>query len=368
MPNSFEPESFDPIEYLEFLRKRWKIAFAAVALAGAVAAVTCLFLPKQYTATATLVIAPPGDDPRAAIAVSPIYLESLKAYERFASSDSLFAQAAENFHLMATRDPSALESFKRKVLRVEKPKDTQVLEIGVTLQDPAQARQVLQFLTREVVALDRKIAQAGNIDVLEYAQSEFDKAQKELERTRTEASAVASSGSEPILESEAQSLAEVRARAEGQHIEANMALADSQARGDQESSSTARARLAALTADAAVLDKQIADKSAALARLRARRERANDELRSAEDNFEAARKRLSDTTAAARLRGAQLRVVDPGIVPQRPSFPNLPLITISAIVISLVLSLIWLTVLFGLARRREQPARGGLRVAGGGGR
>src|ERR1051325_8588092 len=118
MPNSFEPDSFDPIEYLEFLRKRWKIAFAAVALAGVIAAVTCLFLPKQYTATATLIIEPPGGDPRAAIAVSPIYLESLKSYETYASSDSLFARATEKFHLMEGRSGITLESLKRSVLRV----------------------------------------------------------------------------------------------------------------------------------------------------------------------------------------------------------------------------------------------------------
>src|ERR1700733_5815706 len=111
-------DSFDPIEYLEYLRKRWRFIAVVVFLAGAVAAALCLLLPKQYTAVATLVIEPPGSDPRSATAVSSIYLESLKSYEAFASSDSLFARACEKFHLLDGKAGPSLESFKRRVLRV----------------------------------------------------------------------------------------------------------------------------------------------------------------------------------------------------------------------------------------------------------
>ena len=56
--------------------------------------------PRQYTATARIVIEPPaGTDLRSAMAVSPIYLESLKTYEQFASGDSLFQKAIEQFDL-----------------------------------------------------------------------------------------------------------------------------------------------------------------------------------------------------------------------------------------------------------------------------
>ena len=368
MANSFDPDSFDPVVYLEFLGKRWKFMLAAVLLAGVVVAAACLILPKQYTATATLVIEPPGNDPRTATAVSPVYLESLKSYESFASSDSLFAKAAEKFHLVEARDAYTLDSFKRRVLRVIKPKDTKMLEISVTLPDAAQAQAVLEYLTGETVALDRNVAHAGDRPVLDYTQQQLAKAQKELARARGEVAAVASAGSEPVLESEAQSLAELKTRAEAQRMEANMALADSVARGDQESAAGARARLGALATDTAALAKQVAEKSALVARLRARRERANDELRSAQDAFETARRVNDEAIAGYRFRTEQLRIVDPGVVPQRPSFPNLPLAVVSAVLIAAVLCLVWLTLQFGLARRSETPARAGLRVAGGGNR
>src|SRR5437762_14191611 len=120
-------ETFDPIEYLSFVRERWKFAAATIAAAVLLTGIACWVLPRSYTATATLVIEPPaGNDPRTATAISPIYLESLKTYEQFASSDSLFAKAVQKFHLLPESGGSTVESLKSRVLRVEKPKDTKV--------------------------------------------------------------------------------------------------------------------------------------------------------------------------------------------------------------------------------------------------
>jgi len=76
------------------------------------------------------------------MAVSPIYLESLKTYERFADSDSLFQKAVERFAL----EGQPIESLKRSVLKVDKLRDTRALQISVTLPDPKTAQAVAQFL------------------------------------------------------------------------------------------------------------------------------------------------------------------------------------------------------------------------------
>jgi uncharacterized protein involved in exopolysaccharide biosynthesis len=97
--------------------------------------------------------------------------------------------------------------------------------------------------------------------------------------------------------------------------------------------------------------------------------RADDRLRSAEAAFDSARLRFDDVISATRFRSEQLRIVDPGIVPQRPSSPNFLLSVIAAVALSLVACLIWLTLQFGLAGAdAERAARPGLRIAGGGGR
>jgi succinoglycan biosynthesis transport protein ExoP len=359
-------DSFDPIEYLEYLRKRWRFTAVAVLLAGTVAVALCLVLPKQYTAVATLIIEPPGGDPRSTTAVSSIYLESLKSYEAFASSDSLFAKACKKFRLLDGKNAPSLESFKRRVLRVDKLKDTNVLEVSATLPEPAQAQALVEYLAQETVALDRGIARAGDQELLESSRRQMEAARKELDEARTEAASAARP--DEVLGSEVQSLVERKAAAEARRIEANMALAESSARDGQESAGAGRAGIAALTADIAAIERDLDAKAATLSALRARRQRADDRVRSAEDVFERASKRGDEASASAMFRTEQLRIVDPGIVPQRPSFPNLPLAVVSALAIAAVLCLAWLTLQFGFMRKREQPSRTALRVAGSGGR
>ena len=359
-------DSFDPIEYLEYLRTRWRFATVAVVLAAAVAVVACLVLPKQYTATATLVIEPPGGDPRSATAVSSIYLESLKSYETFASSDSLFAKACEKFHLLDGPNAPSLESVKRRALRVAKLKDTKVLEMSITLPDPVRAQALVQYLAEETVALDRSISRAGDQELLDSSRKQVDVARSELDQARTEGAAVA--GAEPVLDSEVQGLVERKARAEEERTEVNMALAQSSARLGKDAALADQAGVAALTADIAAIQRDLDAKSAALALLRARRQRSDDRVHTAEDAFERAAKRADEAAGGVMFRTDQLRIVDPGIVPQRPSFPNLPLSVVSAVGIAMGACLVWLTIQFGFMRRREQPARAGLRMAGSGSR
>jgi uncharacterized protein involved in exopolysaccharide biosynthesis len=359
-------DSFDPIEYLEYLRKHWRFTAAAVSLAAAAAIAACLLLPKQYTAVATLVIEPPGGDPRSATAVSSIYLESLKSYEAFASSDSLFAKACQKFHLLDGTGAPSLEAFKRRVLRVDKLKDTKVLEVSVTLRDPAQAQALVEYLAQETVALDRSIGRAGDQELLDAVRQQLEAARKELDEARTEAVSVV--GSEPALDNEVQSLQDRKASAEARRIEANMFSAESTARNDPESVASNRAGVASLAAEIAAMQRDLDAKSATLAALRVRSQRAESRLRGAEDTFDRAAKRGDEASASAMFRTEQLRIVDPGIVPQRPSFPDTPLVLASAIAIAMLGCLVWLTLQFGFMRQREQPARAPLRVAGSGGR
>jgi uncharacterized protein involved in exopolysaccharide biosynthesis len=362
MSGLVEADSLTPIAYLRHLGRNWRFAAAAVAVALLAAGMACLSVQKQYTAKAVLLIEPPGGDPRTATAVSPIYLESLKSYEAFASSDSLFAKAVEKFGLDAS---ASLESLKQKVLRVNKAKDTRVLEISVTLPDPAKAQAVLRFLTQQTVDLDRSIAQASDRNMLEMARLEREKARTELLEARKAAEEATRAGSELIMETEAQALVDLKARTEGRRLEAATALASL---SDPAEAKAVQAGLTEIGQDLAGIQSQLDKLSAAISQLHARKSRALAELRTAEDTFDSARKRYDEVALTQRFRMEQLRIIDPGIIPQRPSFPNVPLVLLSASLIAFMLSLFWITLQFGFATRREQPARGGLRVASGSGR
>jgi hypothetical protein len=86
-------ESIEVFRYISYLQKRWRWIASSCAIALVIAFAATMAMPRAFTATARIVVEPPaGADLRSAMAVSPVYLESLKTYEHFASSDSVFPQ------------------------------------------------------------------------------------------------------------------------------------------------------------------------------------------------------------------------------------------------------------------------------------
>src|SRR6476469_3508981 len=109
------PLPSEPPAAISQLLAGWRIVAVACVVALVASAIASLLMTRRYTATCrVLVDAPAGSDARVSTAVSPIYLESLRTYEAFASSDDLFQQASKKFGL---RDDAApIEKLKRRIL------------------------------------------------------------------------------------------------------------------------------------------------------------------------------------------------------------------------------------------------------------
>src|SRR5947209_19534612 len=118
-------QTITPAEWFEYAASRWRFVIAAVTCAIAITFVISELLPRRYTATVTLIIdPPPGNDPRAGVAVNPTYLESLRTFEHFFTSDTLFQRAAERFHLGKATDSVA--SLRNRILKVSKLRETRI--------------------------------------------------------------------------------------------------------------------------------------------------------------------------------------------------------------------------------------------------
>src|SRR5437763_1093679 len=157
-------ESLDAFRYMSYLRSRWRWIAVSCGTAVAIALGVSLVMPRQYTAVARIVIEPPaGTDPRASMAVSPIYLESLKTYEQFASGDSLFQKALDRFGLRA----GPIETQKKRVLKVGLVRNTRILEISAMLPDARKAQGLAQFLAESNVEMNRSLATDGDQDLVE---------------------------------------------------------------------------------------------------------------------------------------------------------------------------------------------------------
>jgi capsular polysaccharide biosynthesis protein len=347
---------FDAVEFLRYLRSRRRFVLICCCSAVLLALLVSVFLPRRYTATASILIgAPAGIDPRGATSVSPVYLESLKTFEHLASSDSLFLHALEHVGVRQKYAGRTVESLKRSVLQVNKPVSTRVIQISATLEDPAKAQALAQYIAEQTVALSRSIDSQFSGDVAKEAEVVFEKSGARLRAAEAASERAAKSVSTNALMADLDNTRQLQLRVEEdlENARADLAEVHSAQPGDKASDAPARARLANLEEQAHKLGQTIASLDAQLAIVKQRGEAVDAELEEARGSHESADKKLSEIRAAAAFRGERLDVFDPGIVPQRPSSPNVPLNLLLALMFSLLASVAFLVFRFGY----EQASR-----------
>ena len=261
----------------------------ACGVAAALALLSGLLMPAEYTATARIMIEPPaGTDSRVAMAISPVYLESLKSFELLASGDRLFLDALDHFKLPHS---TAVEKLKRSVLKATIPRNTRILEISATLTDPAQAQALALYIAEQTVKLNREVSMGTERDLLAEAGRQWEEARAKLEQSERTWAQIA-----------------------------------------EQPASTAPDHLAKVGV-------------------------AQAEREAARESLTAAEKRLQQEHASTGYRGERLMVIDPGVVPARPSRPNIPLMLLAAILVALAASLLYVTFEFNYRLERFAAPR-----------
>jgi capsule polysaccharide export protein KpsE/RkpR len=237
---------------------------------------------------------------------------------------------------------------------VSKLRDTKVLEISATLPDPKLAQSVAQFLADETVNMSHGESLASDNVFAEQAQKQVVEAHKRLESVQKALADQAANSPVDGLQSEIDAATALRGQLRQQLVDAQANIAEYQ----QESGQFAREQLAAAQARAALLekradelDREIRQKSAALSRGQAIKDSLISELKTTQLAYDTDTTRLRDMRATAGTHSEQLRVIDPGIVPERPSSPNVPLNVGAALLVALVSSIVYLSFAFVYRRR-----------------
>ena len=346
--------SFDAFRYIGYMRSHWQWIAGSCGVAAALALAVSLLEAPQYTATARIVIEPPaGTDLRAAMAVSPIYLESLKTYEPFASSDSLFQTAIQRFDLRAVLGPGPIESLKKRVLKVDTVRNTRILEIAATLPNATKAQALAQFLAESTVALNRSMVTESDRDLLQGMEQQERAVRARLEETETAWARLLLSEPLDDLQSAMEKASDLRSAVQEQAQSVELEIADAGERLKQASGaelaqirqedSSARARLEQMRRQIQTLDARNAEREKQLGMRQAHRDKLEAEREAAEMQLTAMDTRLREARGEAGFRGERLKIVDPGIVPERPSSPNTPLNVAAAMLLGLVLPIVFLT-------------------------
>lgn len=359
-------------ERFQYVASRWRYLLTVIGCAAALAFVISELMPRRYTARATVIIdTPAASDPRASAALNPTYLASLSTFERFFTSDTLFQQAAEKFHL----DPgnNDIESLRRKVLKVSMQRDTRILEVSATLPDPVVARSLVQFITEQSIAASHAEAMGADHEALEnmnaeldHARARFAKAQAEWQRATREdtpdsiqdsleaAIGVQSEIRRHAGEADADA-AEWQARSQ-EGARSDREFAQAQARAEAARKNLYAAKASEIAAEIAADRKLLASRSGSLSL-------ASAELDSARKELENLQSHVRDLNAMAGSRGERMRIIDPGVAPRRPSSPNVLFSTIAAALLAACLGAAWLALRADEPRPRPAVVRNAQRLA-----
>ena len=360
---------FDALSFARYVRRQWLVFAISCVAAVVLATLITLALPKRYTATASILIEPPaGNDPRAATAVSPVYLESLKTYERIASSNTMFQEALKRLALPEASSGASVESLKRTILKVTKPTNTKILEINATLGNPAKAQALAQYIAEKTVQLSKDVDSGSEREVTRDSRRILAAAAARLKQAQ-EANET-SIKAEPIanLEDEVTNGSELRFRVRRDLVLASSELAEAIAaqqsvpKPPPESNGTSlatgqstvnavqiakmRARVKQLESEVKQLSQAIETKGLILEQRKLHREALETELKSARGVYEAAHQRLNDVLVSSVFRSERLNLIDRGVIPKSPSSPNLVLNILAALVLSLVASTVYVAVQF----------------------
>jgi uncharacterized protein involved in exopolysaccharide biosynthesis len=365
-----DPASLDPFPFARFAASRWRVIAVSCGLSISLTAAISYLVPKKYTATVSMLIEPPaGNDPRGTTAVSPVYLESLKTYEHFANSDSLFEQALEDLNLRALYSGVPIENLKGKILEVTKPRETKILQVSATLADPKRAQELARYIAGKTVAMNRSLEAASLRDSINEGHVVIENAlvrqQKALSARNEHLSKAPIAG----VEAELAGAVETRSRVDRDLMEVGEQLADTEARFKQGGSADSttddphrlRDSVEAYKAELEVLRRQretlahtIEVDSNLLERRKHERDILDRELQTAQSQYEAANTRNNDILASMAFRGERIEILDPGVIPERPSSPKIALNLALALLGSLATSLVYLLLSFSHSQQRFQ--------------
>jgi uncharacterized protein involved in exopolysaccharide biosynthesis len=353
----------DAFRYISYMRSRWRLIAASCGLAVVLAVAISLIQTREYTATARIVIEPPaGSDLRAAMAVSPIYLESLRTYEEFATSDSLFRKALDRFGLRPLLGSRPIESLKKRVLKVSLVRNTRILEIAASLPDARKAQELAQYLAESTADLNRAMVSEGDHDLLVGLEHQEADARARLDEIDADWARLLSTEPVEDLRASMDNAAGLRSKLLRDILEAQVDVAGSNGRAQQggspESAQTrgesadAGARIAELRKQLQDLDRLAGEREKLLALRVAHRDKLDAERKAGQAGLATIEGRLREARGDSGYRGERLKVIDPGIVPERPSSPNLPLNLAAALLMGLALPLLYLAIELNFLEQR----------------
>jgi uncharacterized protein involved in exopolysaccharide biosynthesis len=253
----------------------------------------------------------------------------LRTYELFASSDTLFLQAVERFGLR--HNGASVDGLKKSILKVEVPRNTKILDISATFSDPKIAHELSLFLAEETVKMNENTSQQGDREFRAEAEQQYSSAKTRVDAAQRAWNTNPDQVTAESLRSEIFADEQLRDGLTKELTELEV--------GDPDTTGADASRIVAYHRRLTALNEAIASKRTQLATVTARVESLESDLTSAKRAFASSETRLQELRSAAGYRGERLRIIDPGIVPEHPSSPDLILNLVISLMAGAIVSM-----------------------------
>jgi capsule polysaccharide export protein KpsE/RkpR len=251
--------------------------------------------------------------------------------------------------------------LKSEALRVAIVRDTEILEIRVTLPDPKTAHALAIYLADQTVNLNRAVNAEGEQERLAAVEKEEIAARARLDQSEAQWTRLVAQQPFEVLQQSIQSTTYLKGNLELQLLRAEMDASDPQ--GPDPDGDHARAKI--LRKQIADTEQQISREEALLAHRLAERDRLTAERTDSQTAYAAVENRLRQVRADLGYHGERLRIIDPGVIPERPSSPSLIPNVFAAFLLGMVAAIVYLMLSLSYQAQRASARRSTLRLAAG---
>jgi len=216
--------------------------------------------------------------------------------------------------------------------------------------------------------LSRSLASDGDADLLRGIAQQESEIRAHLDTIEAAWARLVSEEPVADLQSSMSKSAELRAALQQQMLSAEQEIADAAERQKsaagaegaeaRKESGNAAARLQEIRKQVQSMDAESKERERVLALRMTHRDKLEAEREAAQTALTSIEARLRESRADAGSRGERLRVIDPGVVPERPSSPNLPLNVMASLLLGLVLPVVFLMLDLNYRERKVTERRG----------
>jgi len=164
------------------LWRHYRLIAGLTLACAACTALFSLFQKKVYRASTYLLLSGSKIETGQTMIPNYVYYELLRSYEVFLLNDELIQATIEHFGLQSPPNSLTVDDFrKRRIIEIESPKNTRLLEVRAEFPDPRLAAEIVNFFASAAVRFNDELYARDLEKVRSGLNEQLDRSAQQLE-------------------------------------------------------------------------------------------------------------------------------------------------------------------------------------------